>query len=130
MTLLAQKIAVPNTPLRVTSANSFNGTAAKRGTATDLLLTIVVTPDGTSAFAGNVTYIVQGSNDGSTWTPVTADKGALNSDTAANVQTAHFAQLQFAQYRVQPVGASSPLMDVVAVYNFATMEDSFDATTQ
>ena len=124
-----QVIKAPDKPLRVTSANSFNGTAATKGTATDLVLTIVVTADGTSAFAGNVSYIVQGSNDGSTYTAVTPDKGSLNSDTAANVQSAHFANLAYKQYRVQPVGASSPLMDVVAIYEFLGLQDSFDAST-
>lgn len=124
-----QVVKVPDKPLRITSANSFNGTAATKGTATDLVLTIVVTPDGTSSFAGNVTYVVQGSNDGSTYTAVTPDKGSLNSDTAANVQTAHFANLQYKQYRLQPVGASSPLMDVVGIFEFLGLQDSFDDST-
>lgn len=129
MTILAQKIVVPDKPIRLTSANSFNGTAAKRGTATDLLLTIIVEADGTSGFGTTAGYVVQGSNDGSTWTPVTPDKGAFTSDSAANSQVAHFGQLQFAQWRCQPVGATG-LVDFTAVYNFQTMADSFDATIQ
>ena len=120
-------VKIPDAQVRLTGAGTFNGTAATKGTATDLLLTIITGVDGTSSFSGGVSYVVQGSNDGSTYTAVTPDKGTLSSDSAANTHTAHFAQLQYKQYRTQYLNVSG-LANCSAVYNYQPVADSADAT--
>ena len=119
--------------LRVVSATTTNGTAQTKGTATDCIVEINVGADGASAFAAGTTAApaIQGSNDGSTWTAVTADKGTMPANFTAVGQTIlHFQNLQYKQYRIQIVSTGSPVMNITVFWNFHPMADSFDDSVQ
>jgi hypothetical protein len=111
-------------------ASTVLGAAQAKGTATDLLLTIVAGPVNTSAVAGTATVLVQGSNvtasAASNWTSLSPDKGAIANITASGAQTMHFQNLQSAFYRVNLTGTATA--DVKTVFNYQPMADSFDTT--
>lgn len=117
--------------LRLTSNTTIQGTAQNKGTATDLLLTILAGTDGVNPVAGTVTVTLQGSNATSgPWTNVTPDKGTLANITVAGQQVVHAAQLAFQYYRVALSAAASTTADTSAAWHFMPTEDSFDATQQ
>lgn len=117
--------------LRLTSNTTLQGTAQNKGTATDLLLTILAGTDGVNPVAGTVTVTLQGSNATSgPWTNVTPDKGMLANITVAGQQVVHAAQLAFQYYRVALSAAASTTADTSAAWHFMPVEDSFDATQQ
>lgn len=127
------KIAVDN-EVRLTSsgATTASGTAQNKGTATDLLLTLIIGADGATAVTGTLTPIIQGSNTtNSGFTTVTADKGTLPATTnAATVVSVHCGNLQFQYYRFQVTSSGAATCDISAVWNFHPVQDSFDATVQ
>ena len=133
MTIPNVKVLVDN-ELRMSStgATTANGSAQNKGTATDLLLTLIIGQDGATAVTGTLTPIIQGSNTtNSGFTTVTADKGTLPATTnAATVVSVHAAQLQFQYYRVQVTSAGAATADISAVWNFFGIQDSFDDTVQ
>jgi len=128
-----EKILADN-QLRVSSAaTTILGAAQAKGTATDLLLTLVGGPDGATAIAGSTAVTIEGSNLTATatsnWTAVTADKGTLVAAvTAVTTSNAHFQNLQYAFYHVKLVNATTATCNVTAVFNYQPMADSFDAT--
>lgn len=128
------KILVDNeVRLTSTGATTASGTAQNKGTATDLVLTLVIGADGATAVTGTLAPIIQGSNVSGFTTPttITPDKGTLPaSTTAATVVTVHCAQLQFQFYRFQVTSVGAATCDITAVWNFHPVEDSFDATVQ
>lgn len=128
------KVAVDNeVRLTSTGATTASGTAQNKGTATDLLLTLIIGQDGATAVTGTLFPVVQGSNVSGFTTPttVTPDKGTLPaSTTAATVVSVHLAQLQFQFYRFQVTSSGAATCDISAVWNFHPVEDSFDATVQ
>ena len=139
MSTIAGKIKVlSDTELRfsTTGALTVLGAAQNKGTATDLLLTILVGPDAGTAVGGTTNVIVQGSNvtasASSNWTNVVADKGpAITAGyTASGSNVLHFAQLQSQFYRVSVNCTTSATADVSCVWAYHPVEDSFDATTQ
>jgi hypothetical protein len=133
MTIPNVKILVDN-ELRMSStgATTATGSAQNKGTATDLLLTLIIGQDGATAVTGTLTPIIQGSNStNSGFTTVTADKGTLPATTnAATVVSVHAAQLQFQYYRVQVTSSGAATADITAVWNFMNIQDSFDNTVQ
>jgi len=111
------------------------GAAQNKGTATNLMLTTLVGPDGGSAVGGTTNIVVQGSNvtasASSNWTSVAPDKGTVpTANTASGSAVAHFAQLQSQFYRVSVNATTSATAAVSCVWAFLPVEDSFDATTQ
>jgi hypothetical protein len=121
--------------LRCTAAISSQGTAQNKGTATDMVVTILAGPDGATAISGTVALAVQGSNVtssvASNWTTVTADKGTLANITASGTQSLHYAQLQYQFYHLSYNGSAAAVTaNVDVVWNFHPVEDSFDATVQ
>ena|SRR5215471_6370320 len=127
------KVAVDNeVRLTSTGATTATGTAQNKGTATDLLLTLIIGQDGATAVTGTLAPIVQGSNStNSGFTTITPDKGTLPATTnAATVVSVHFAQLQFQYVRFQVTSAGAATCDISAVWAFMPVEDSSDATVQ
>lgn len=111
------------------AATTTNASSVTKGTATDLALTVHLDNFGTTSLAGTWTFQLQGTNDGSTYTNVSADKGALQSaSSVAGDSTAHYAQLQYKGYRVQAVTGTTTTGSFVAVYDFQNLADSFDDT--
>jgi hypothetical protein len=119
---------------RVTAAATSQGAAQNKGTATDLVLSIIAGPDGATAVAGTTFLYVQGSNVTATatsnWTTVTADKGTLANVTASGTQSLHFAQLQYQYYHLAWSNTAASTCNLETVFNFHYVEDSFDATVQ
>lgn len=115
-----------------TGATTASGAAQNKGTATDLLLTLIVGQDGATAVTGTLAAVVQGSNStNSGFTTVTPDKGTIPATTnAATVLSLHFAQLQFQYYRFQVTSSGAATCDITGVWSFMPMEDSFDASVQ
>ena len=112
-------------------ASTALGAAQAKGTATDLLLSIVAGAGVT--VAGSTALTIQGSNVTSTvltnWTAVTADKGtAVTPVTTSGVQSLHFAQLQYAFYRVQAIASTTATLNLVTVFNYSPVQDTADAT--
>lgn len=133
MTIPNVKVLVDNeVRLTSTGATTATGTAQNKGTATDLLLTLIIGADGATAVTGTLTPIIQGSNStNSGFTTVTADKGTLPATTnAATVVSVHLAQLQFQYYRVQVTSSGAATCDISAVWDFMNLQDSFDDTVQ
>lgn len=122
--------------LRLTSNTTLQGAAQNKGTATNLLLTIIGAGDGANPVAGTTTVTIQGSNStvaasflgaGSSITP---DKGTVANITVAGTQVVHLAQLQYQFYRVALSAASASTSSTTAVWDFLPVEDSADATQQ
>ena len=133
MTIPNVKVLVDNeVRMSSTGATTATGSAQNKGTATDLLLTLIVGQDGATAVTGTLTPIIQGSNStNSGFTTVTADKGTLPATTnAATVVSVHAAQLQFQYYRFQVTSSGAATADITAVWNFMNLQDSFDNTVQ
>lgn len=131
MTVLAAKFAAPDASVDISSATTTNGTTVNRGTATDLRLVIGFANRASTALAGSYTVNLQGSNDGTTFTTVTADKGTMPSAaTATGITVCHFAQLQYKLYRTQIVSQTTPVGTVYSIYDFEGLADSFDSTVQ
>jgi len=110
-----------------------NGQAIARGTATDLELVVTGSVSSTVAFVGSVTPLLVGSATSafSTTTSITPDKGTLAAVTTASwVSHAHYAQLQFAFYRVQytPTAAGTVSGSAQATYIFSGVQDSLDVS--
>ena len=120
--------------IRVTAAVTSQGAAQAKGTATDLLLTVIYGPDGATAVAGSTVLAVQGSNVTATatsnWTTVTPDKGTMPTVTASGTTSVHLGNLQFAFYHLQYVAAGASTTDLEAVWNFHPVQDSADASVQ
>jgi hypothetical protein len=120
--------------IRVTAATTSQGAAQNKGTATDLLLTVLYGPDGATAVAGSTVLSVEGSNVTATatsnWTAVTPDKGTMPTVTASGQASVHLAQLAFQYYHLKYVAAGASTADLEAVWNYHPVADSFDATVQ
>lgn len=133
MSTIAGKLRVvtPDQAVAVGASATVNGTAATKGTATDLALILSNTGG-----SGTVTPVLQGSNDGVTYTAVNPDKAnvTLNSGAlpalvgAASVVVAHYAQLQYKQYRVSYTSAATSGTTATDVFVYHPAADSFDAT--
>ena len=133
MTIPNVKVLVDNeVRLTSTGATTATGTAQNKGTATDLLLTLIIGADGATAVTGTLAPIIQGSNStNSGFVTVTADKGTLPATTnAATVVSVHCAQLQFQYYRFQVTSSGAATCDISAAWNFMNIQDSFDNTVQ
>ena len=117
-----------------TGALTVLGAAQNKGTATNLLLTVLVGPDAGSAVGGTTNIVVQGSNvtasASSNWTSVAPDKGTLGAFTTTGTAALHYAQLQSQFYRVSVNCTTSATADVSCVWAFLPVEDSFDASVQ
>ncbi len=123
--------------ISMTTSGSFVGLAQAKGTATDLLLTVLVQPNGTgSAYGGSTNLAVQGANvtasSSTTWANVTPDKGAFTVVTATTqagtIQSVHLQNLQFAFYRVTCSASTSVTANLGTVFQYQPVADSFDAT--
>lgn len=126
------KLLVDN-QLRLTSNVTLQGAAQAKGTATDLMLVIVAGTDGVNPVAGTVTNTIQGSNlttSASFTNTVTPDKGTLVSTTVGGMQVLHFANLQFAFYRIALSAGAATTADTTAIWAFHPVQDSFDANVQ
>lgn len=128
------KVLVPDQALAVGAGVTVNGTAANKGTGTDLILILSNTGG-----SGTVTPTLQGSNvSGSGYVNVNPDKasvalnaGALPALTgAASVVVAHYAQLQFQFFRVSYTSAATSGTTATDVFEFVQLQDSFDDTVQ
>jgi hypothetical protein len=119
--------------IRITAATTSLGGAQNKGTATDLLLTVLYGPDGATAVAGSTVLSVEGSNVTATatsnWTAVTPDKGTMPTVTASGSTSVHLGNLQFQYYHLKYVAAGASTADLEAVWNFHPVQDSVDATT-
>lgn len=136
MTIPKVKLLADN-QLRVISTGSIAsviGTAQNKGTATDMMVTIIAGTDGATAVGGTVNVVVQGSNVTATatsnWSSVAADKGTLAAITASGTQALHFAQLQSQFYRVSLNCTTGATADVSVVWAFMPVQDSFDSSVQ
>ena len=119
--------------IRTTSNTTVLGTAQSKGTATDLLLTIMAGTDGVNPVAGTVIPVVFGSNvttAASFTNSVSPDKGTLANITAGGQQVLHFAQLQFQFYALRVSAGASTTCDTSAHWGFYNIQDSFDNTQQ
>jgi hypothetical protein len=128
------KEAIDN-QIRITAQATTQGTSQNKGTATDFKLTILACPDGGTAVAGTTYLYVQGANISATatsnWTTVTPDKGtATTAVTASGTQTLHFAQNQYQYYHLGVSNTAASTVNLFAVWDFAPVEDSLDATVQ
>jgi uncharacterized protein YhfF len=125
------KVAYDNQYRMTVQSTTWIGTQTK-GTATDMIVSIIAGPDGATAVAGTTTLYVQGSNTTATatsnWTTVVADKGTIAAVTASGTQTLHFAQLQYAYYHLALSNTAASTADVSVVWDFLPVQDSFDAT--
>jgi hypothetical protein len=61
---------------------------------------------------------------------VTADKGTIANITASGQQTLHFAQLQYAYYHLFYSNTAASTANFSVAWNFAPVQDSFDASVQ
>jgi len=131
-TIIGKLKVLTDAQVRVTAAVTTQGTAQAKGTATDMLVTIIAGPDGATAVAGSTVLAVQGSNVTATatsnWTTVVADKGTIAAVTASGVQNLHFAQLQYKFYQLAVTAATTATNNLSVVWNFGPVADSFDAT--
>src|SRR5215471_12960219 len=79
-----------------TGALTVLGAAQNKGTATDLMLVLLVGPDAGTAVGGTTNIQVQGSNvtasASSNWVNVSPDKGTLGSFTTTGSAALHYAQ--------------------------------------
>ena len=120
--------------IRITGAATTQGAAQNKKTATDMVVSIVASPDAAAAVGGTTFLYVQGSNVTATatsnWTTVTADKGTIANITASGTQTLHFAQLQYQYYHLGVSNTAASTADIYVAWNFHPVEDSFDATVQ
>src|SRR5579859_7790446 len=120
--------------MTASTTGTSTGAAQSKGTATDLLLTVYCQPVGGVAVAGTFIFTLQGSNVTSpvatNWTAVTPDKGTLANATASGSSIVHAAQLQYQYYRVFISQAAASTGQVITQFDFAPVEDSFDATVQ
>lgn len=116
--------------LRLTSNTTLQGAAQAKGTATDLMLVILAGTDGVNPVAGTETITIQGANVSTFASPttVTPDKGTIANVTVGGAQVVHFANLQFAFYRVALSAGAATTADVSCVWVFHPMQDSFDST--
>jgi hypothetical protein len=125
------KVAYDNQYRMTVQSTTWIGTQTK-GTATDMIVSIIAGPDGATAVAGTTTLYVQGSNTTATatsnWTTVVADKGTIAAVTASGTQTLHFAQLQYAYYHLALSNTAASTADVSVVWDFLPVQDSFDST--
>jgi hypothetical protein len=127
-TIGVSKILV-DAQLRLTSNTTLQGAAQAKGTATDLLLTIIAAADGANAVAGTTTNTIQGGNTSTgPWSTVVADKGTVANTTVAGTQNLHFAQLSNSWYRIALSAAASTTSSTTAVWNFQPVQDSVDGT--
>lgn len=116
------KRVLADNALAVGASATVNGAAALKGTATDAVVSLI-----NSAASGTVTPTIQGSNDGTTYTAVTPDKGSLTALAAgASIQTVHLAQLQYKQYRVQYVSGATSGTTASDLFDFHGVADSFE----
>ena len=116
-----------------TGALTVLGAAQNKGTATNLLLTIIIGADGGTAVGGTTNIVVQGSNvtasASSNWTSVAPDKGTVpTAATTTAFAAVHFAQLQSQFYRVSVNATTSATAAVNCVWAFMPVADSLDAT--
>lgn len=116
-----------------TGALTVLGAAQNKGTATNLLLTVLLGADAGSAVGGTTNIVVQGSNvtasASSNWTSVAPDKGTVpTAATTTATAAVHFAQLQSQFYRVSVNCTTSATAAVNCVWAFLPVEDSFDST--
>jgi hypothetical protein len=120
--------------IRITAATTSQGAAQNKGTATDLILTVVYGPDGATAVAGSTVLSVEGSNVTATatsnWTAVVPDKGTMPTVTASGSTSVHLGQLTFTFYHLKYVAAGASTANLEAVWNFHPVQDSVDATVQ
>src|ERR1044071_6627227 len=92
--------------VRIISTGSVSavGAAQNKGTATDMIVTILACPDGATAVGGTTNVVVQGSNvtasASSNWTSVAPDKGTLGAFTTTGTAALPYAQLPSPLYRV------------------------------
>jgi hypothetical protein len=125
------KVAYDNQYRMTVQSTTWIGTQTK-GTATDMIVSIIAGPDGATAVAGTTTLYVQGSNTTATatsnWTTVVADKGTIAAVTASGTQTLHFAQLQYAYYHLALSNTAASTADLSVVWSFVPVQDSFDAS--
>jgi uncharacterized protein YhfF len=125
------KVAYDNQYRMTVQSTTWIGTQTK-GTATDMIVSIIAGPDGATAVAGTTTLYVQGSNTTATatsnWTTVVADKGTIAAVTASGTQTLHFAQLQYAYYHLALSNTAASTANVSVVWDFVPVQDSFDAS--
>ena len=128
-----------DTQIRVTTQGSFTGVAQAKGTATDLLLTVICGPDGATAVAGTNYFAVQGANvtasTSTTWANVAPDKGAWTisgtggtSFTTTGQAVVHLQNLQFAYYRVTVSNTTTATMNAYTDFAYMPVADSFDAS--
>ena len=131
-TIIGKLKVLSDIGIRVTAQTTTQGTAQAKGTATDMLVTILAQPDGGTAVAGTTTLAVQGSNVTATatsnWTTVVADKGTIAAVTASGMQNLHFAQLQYKFYQLQYQNTAASTCNLDVVWNFGPVADSYDAT--
>src|ERR1044071_8078851 len=122
--------------VRIISTGSVSavGAAQNKGTATDMIVTLLAGPDGATAVGGTTNVVVQGSNvtasASSNWTSEAPDKGTLAAATASGFQVLHYAQLQSQYYRVSVNATTGATADVAVVWSFFQLQDSFDDTVQ
>lgn len=124
-------VSVPDNSIDISGTGSTNGTTVTKGTATDLLLSVMFANRGTQTLAGTYTVTVQGTNDSTTYTAVTPDKGSLPAATnlSAGVTTVHLANLQYASYRAVVAGTTGP-GTFIALFNYQGIQDSIKNTVQ
>ena len=120
--------------MTVSTTGTYTGAAQAKGTATDLVLTVIAGPVGGVALAGTFVPTVQGSNVTSpvatNWTAVTPDKGTLSNFTAAGSDVVHLANLQYAYYRIYISQAAASTAMVESNFAYFGLQDSFDDTVQ
>jgi hypothetical protein len=108
-------------------ANNLTSTGVRPDAADVVILAIL---GGT--VAGSHTFSVQGSNDNSTWTTVTADStgGASQPLTAAGIVEFHLAQLGYTYYRLVDTTTGTPgsANTVTSVYEWSYLRFSDNAS--
>ena len=137
MATYSGKIRVVNSDFAVSLVGSVNGNAANVGSgagipavkATDAICVVTIT----ATVAGAPVLLFQGSNATAFGSPTTVvpDKGpstTLATLTGGATYVWHFANLQFAEYRMTTSGGATTGTACVT-WLFHPVEDSFDATT-
>lgn len=123
------KIIVADQGATLTASGTLNG--ASTGVLPPGYFSCVVTYIFLAIAGASVTAIqLQGSNDGSTWTNVSFDKGTFTAVSAAGNQTFHFAQTAYARYRTTYTSGALTGGTVTSLYNFHALEYTEQATIQ